>query len=82
MQESSTDLRGFGLLPLAKKKDICEKKHIFIENFSMNHLPFSKKFLPLHPQSRNKHRFEKAKSRNATTGWPVRLSVRTQDFHS
>ena len=44
--------------------------------------PFSKKFLPLHPQSRNKHRFEKAKSRNATTGWPVRLSVRTQDFHS
>ena len=43
-------------------KDICEKKHIFIENFSMNHLPFSKKFLPLHPQSRNKHRFEKAKA--------------------
>lgn len=44
----------------------------------MNHLPVSKKFLPLHPQSRNKHRFEKAKSRNATTGWPVRLSVMLQ----
>lgn len=65
-----------------KRKTSVKKKHIFIENFSMNHLPFSKKFLPLHPQSRNKHRFEKAKSRNATTGWPVRLSVRTQDFHS
>lgn len=48
----------------------------------MNCLSVSKKFLPLHPQSRNKHWFERAKSRNATTGWPVRLSVRTQDFHS
>jgi len=37
------------------------------------YLSVSKKFLPLHPQSRNKHWFERAKSRNATTGWPVRL---------
>ena len=36
----------------------------------MNHLPVSKKFLPLHPQSRNKHRFEKAKCRNATKDGP------------
>ena len=36
----------------------------------MNRLSVSKKFLPLHPQSRNKHRFEKAKCRNATKDGP------------
>ena len=33
MQESSTDLRGFGLLPLAKKKDICFQQMSFFLGF-------------------------------------------------
>ena len=65
------------------KRMVTLKKNTYsTKKNPINHLSVSKKFLPLHPQSRNKHRFEKAKCRNATTGWPVRLSVRTQDFHS
>ena len=41
---------------------VFEKNDYFIEKNLMNSLPVSKKFLPLHPQSRNKHRFEKAKA--------------------
>ena len=53
-----------------KRMVTLKKNHIFNEKIPINHLPVSKKFLPLHPQSRNKHRFEKAKCRNATKDGP------------